>query len=157
MFEMMFCSLLTIVPDYLFRRYVQGKRLGREITLFSVWFELRWGIVTCLLLAVSLITAVFYFHPSTTYVVSAFRSLRIVPQANGRVAEVFVRGSERVEAGQPLFRLDDETQRTAVETARRAVAEVDAAALVAQADLAQTEARMMEAEGNLRQATDELA
>jgi hypothetical protein len=44
MLELMFCSLLTIVPDYLVRRYVQGKRLGREITIYSVWFELRWGI-----------------------------------------------------------------------------------------------------------------
>jgi multidrug resistance efflux pump len=157
MLELLLCSLVTVLPDYLFRRYVQGKRIGREITLFSVWFELRWGIVTCLLLAVSLITAVFYFHPSTTHVISVFRSVPIVPQTNGRVAEIFVRGSERVEAGQPLFRLDDETQRTAVETARRAIAEVDAAVFVAQADLAQAEARIMEAEGSLQQATDDLA
>jgi hypothetical protein len=26
MLELLFCSLLTIVPDYLYRRYVQGKR-----------------------------------------------------------------------------------------------------------------------------------
>lgn len=157
MLELMICAMFTLLPDYLFRRYVQGKRIGQEITLFSVWFELRWGIVTCLLLTVSLITAVFYFHPSTTNVISAFRSVPIVPQTNGRVAEIFVRGSERVEAGQPLFRLEDETQRTAVEAARRAVAEVDAAVLVAQADLAQAEARILEAEGALEQATDELA
>jgi hypothetical protein len=43
MLELMLCSLFTLVPDYLYRRYVQGKRLGKEITLFSVWFELRWG------------------------------------------------------------------------------------------------------------------
>jgi len=30
MLELMLCSLLTILPDYLFRRYVQGKRIGRE-------------------------------------------------------------------------------------------------------------------------------
>src|SRR5258708_21664453 len=109
MLELMICSLVTLLPDCLFRRYVQGKRLGREITLFSVWFELRWGIVTCLLLAVSLITAVFYFHPSTTYVVSAFRSLPIVPQANGRLAGGFLRRSARGEARQPPFRLGGET------------------------------------------------
>ena len=44
MLELVLCSLFTIVPDYLYRRYVQGKRIGREITLYSVWFELRWGI-----------------------------------------------------------------------------------------------------------------
>ena len=37
MLELLLCSLLTIVPDYLFRRYGQGKRLGKEITLYSVW------------------------------------------------------------------------------------------------------------------------
>src|SRR6188508_638740 len=63
MLELLLCSMLTIVPDYLFRRYGQGKRFGHEITLFSVWFELRWGIVTCLMLTVGLITTVFYFHP----------------------------------------------------------------------------------------------
>jgi len=157
MLELLLCSLVTILPDYLFRRYVQDKRIGREITLFSMWFELRWGIVTCLILAVSLITAIFYFHPSSTNVISAFRSVPVVPQTNGRVAEIFVRGNDRVTAGQPLFRLDDESQRTAVETARRAIAEVDAAVLVAQADLAQADARILEAEGNLQQARDELA
>ena len=44
MLEILLCSLLTILPDYLFRRYVQNKRIGKEITIFSVWFELRWGI-----------------------------------------------------------------------------------------------------------------
>jgi len=56
MLELLLCSLLTIFPDYLYRRYRQGKRLGHEITFFSVWFELRFGIVCCLMLTVSLIT-----------------------------------------------------------------------------------------------------
>lgn len=157
MLELIVCSLLTILPDYLFRRYVQGKRFGREITLYSVWFELRWGLVTCLLLTISLITVVFYFHPATTYVSAVFRTVPIVPETNGRVAEIHVRGSERVEAGAPLFRLVGETQRTAVETARRAVAEVDAAVVLARADLAASEARILEAQGALQQAQDEFA
>ena len=45
MLELLLCSMLTILPDYLYRRYVQGKRIGSEITLYSVWFELRWGII----------------------------------------------------------------------------------------------------------------
>ena len=63
MFELLLCSLLTIVPDYLYRRYAQGKRLGKEITFYSVWFELRWGITSCLILTVALITVIFYNHP----------------------------------------------------------------------------------------------
>jgi multidrug resistance efflux pump len=155
MLELMICALFTLVPDYLFRRYGQGKRFGREITLYSVWFELRWGLVTCVMLTVSLITAVFYFHPSTTSVIAAFRSVPIAPETIGRVAEVYVRGSERVEAGQVLFRLDDRTQRTAVEAARRGVAEVDAAFFLARADLAQADAKLIESQWQLEQAMDE--
>ena len=70
MLEVLFCSLVTILPDYLYRRYAQGKRWGHEITLYSVWYELRWGITGCVLLTVSLITVVFYYHPSTTNVTS---------------------------------------------------------------------------------------
>jgi hypothetical protein len=66
MLELIICSTLTILPDYLYRRYVQGKRIGKEITFFSVWFELRYGIIACLMLTVSLITLIFYFHPSTS-------------------------------------------------------------------------------------------
>tara|TARA_A100000171_G_scaffold44332_1_gene47059 strand:+ start:657 stop:917 length:261 start_codon:yes stop_codon:yes gene_type:complete len=44
MFELLLCSMFTILPDYLVRRYRQGKRIGKEITLFSVWYELRYGI-----------------------------------------------------------------------------------------------------------------
>ena len=66
MFELIICSLVTLVPDYLHRRYVQNKRLGKEITFYSVWYELRWGITGYLLLTNSLINMIFYFHPSTT-------------------------------------------------------------------------------------------
>ena len=88
MLELILCSMLTILPDYLYRRYVQGKRLGKEITFFSVWFELRYGIVSCLMLTVSLITLIFYFHPSTSTATLFFRTVPILPETNGRVAEV---------------------------------------------------------------------
>lgn len=155
MLELLLCSMVTLLPDYLFRRYAQGKRIGREITLYSVWFELRWGIVTCVLLTVCLITAVFFFHPSSSLVTAAFRTVPILPESSGRVSEVFVRGSEEVKAGQPLFVLDDRTQRTAVERAQREMAEVDAAQALARADLAQAEARVLESQWQLQQAIDE--
>ncbi|MBX8828332.1 HlyD family secretion protein, partial [Ochrobactrum sp. SFR4] len=50
MLEFLLCSMVTILPDYLFRRYGQGKLIGQHITLYSVWFELRWGITACLIL-----------------------------------------------------------------------------------------------------------
>ena len=68
----------------------RDKRIGKEITFYSVWFELRWGITGCLILTVGLITVIFYNHPSTTNVTLFFRTIPIVPETNGRVAEVYV-------------------------------------------------------------------
>src|SRR3954462_10234396 len=112
MLELLLCSMLTIFPDYLYRRLVQGKRLGKEITFFSVWFELRWGIVSCLLLTVSLITMIFYFHPATSSVTAFFRTIPILPEASGRVAQVHVPVgfSARVEKGDVIFKLDSTRQ-----------------------------------------------
>lgn len=156
MLELLICSLVTILPDYLFRRYGQGKRIGREITLFSVWYELRWGITSCLVLTVALITLIFYYHPSTTNAASIFRTVPILPEAGGRVAEVFVDPSDDVTAGELLFRLDDSRQRAAVETQRRRIAEIDAAMAVARADLGAAEGQLRQAQGALRQAVEEL-
>src|SRR6266480_6589922 len=90
MFELMICSLVTILPDYLYRRYAQNKRFGKEITFYSVWYELRWGITGCLMLTISLITLIFYFHPATSSATFFFRTVPILPDAPGRVAQVSV-------------------------------------------------------------------
>jgi multidrug resistance efflux pump len=156
MFEILLCSLLTIFPDYLFRRYVQNKRIGKEITIFSVWFELRWGITACLVLAVALITTVFYNHPSTTSVTRFYRTVPIVSETNGRVAEVFVGISGRVERGAPLFRLDSSQQEAAAETARRKIAEVEADLVLARTDIVKADGQLQEATSAHQQAVDEL-
>jgi multidrug resistance efflux pump len=156
MLELMFCSLFTILPDYLYRRYRQGKRFGHEITLYSVWFELRWGITGCVILAVCLITTVFYNHPSTTNVTLFFRTVPIVPETIGRVAEIYVGMSGPVKEGQPLFRLDSSKQETAVETARRKITEVDAEMTVARADIQKAEGQLQQARSVYQQTTDEL-
>src|SRR6266850_4921611 len=142
MLELLLCSLLTIFPDYLYRRYRQGKRLGKEITFFSVWYELRWGITSCLMLTISLITMIFYFHPSTTSAAIYFRTVPILPEGSGRVAEVNVDFTAPVKKGDVLFRLDSSKQEAALETARRKIAEVDAAMLAAQADVLKAEGQI---------------
>ncbi|CAA0100104.1 Inner membrane protein YibH [Starkeya nomas] len=156
MLELMLCSLLTILPDYLYRRYAQGKRIGREITLYSVWFELRWGITACLMLTVALITIIFYNHPSSSNVAAYFRTVPIVPETIGRVAEIYVGVSDNVEQGEPIFRLDDSSQKAAVETARRRISETDAAIVVARTDVAIADGQITQAEEALQQALDEL-
>lgn len=156
MIEVFLCSLVTILPDYLLRRFVQGKRIGQEITLFSVWHELRWGITGCVILTVMLITIIFYYHPTTQNVTSSFRTVTILSENAGRVSDVYVDNNEVVEAGAPLFKLDTERQETAVETARRRIAEIDATLPVAQAELAAAVAMLSQARASLQQTQEEL-
>src|SRR5262245_7491228 len=154
MLELMLCSMLTILPDYLYRRYVQGKRLGKEINFFSVWFELRWGITGCLILTVSLITLIFYNHPSTRNVTLFFRTVPIVPEINGRVAEVFVGVSGPISKGAPIFRLDSSKQEAAAESARRKIAETVAEMQVARADVQKAAGQLQEATAAEQQTLD---
>jgi multidrug resistance efflux pump len=156
MLELLLCSLLTIFPDYLYRRYRQGKRFGQEITFFSVWFELRWGITACLMLTVALITVIFYYHPSTTTATLFYRTVPILPEINGRVSEVHRDFSAPVKKGEVIFRLDSAKQEAAMETARRKIAEVDAELLAAQSDIVKADGQMQEAKSAHQQASDEL-
>lgn len=157
MLELFLCSMLTILPDFLYRRYGQGKRVGREINLFSVWYVLRYGITLCLILTLSLITTIFYFHPSTTAASSVFRTVTILPETNGRVAETYAEVNQRVKEGQKLFRLDSTKQEAAVESAKRKIAEVEASMVVAKSQLAEAVGRIDQARGALAQAKDEFA
>jgi len=156
MIELLLCSVVTILPDFLYRRFVQGKRLGREITLYSIWFELRYGITACLVLTVCLLTLILYFHPSATAAVSFYRTVPVLPETSGRVEEVMVKVRDKVKAGDPIFVLDSSEQRAAVETARRRLEEVDAAIRLAEAQLEVSDAQIREAESAYRQAVDEL-
>jgi multidrug resistance efflux pump len=156
MLEMLLCSLFTVVPDYLYRRYGQGKRLGREITIYSVWYELRYGITSCVMLTVTLIALIFYFHPTTNNVVGLFRAVPIVPETNGRVAEIYVGTSADVAKGAPIFRLDSAKQEAALEVAKRNIAEVDARMVTARAEIAASVGQVQEAKGTYEQAVDEL-
>src|SRR3954447_13915282 len=157
MFELMLCSMVTILPDYLYRRYRQGRRLGKEITFFFVWYELRWGITSCLMLTISLITMIFYFHPSTTSAAIYFRTVPIMPVGvAGRVAEVNVDFTAPVKKGDVLFRLDSSKQVAVLETAKRKSAEVDASLILARADVVKADAQVGEAKASLQQAKDEL-
>ena len=156
MLELILCSMLTIFPDYLYRRFVQGKRIGKEITLYSMWFELRWGITGCLILTVLLITVIFYNHPATSNVTLFFRTIPILPETNGRVVEIYLGFSGPVAQGAPIFKLDSSKQEAAVETARRKIAEIDADMVAAKTDLTKAESQIVEAKSALQQAIDEL-
>lgn len=157
MFELIGCSMITILPDYLFRRYGQGKRIGQEITLFSVWYVLRWGITACAVLTISLITVIFFYHPSTTNVSSMFRTVSILPEGGGRVQEIYVETGEFVESGAPLFKMDDAAQQATLSARERSVDEIEAALLLAQDQLLAAEGTVAQALASMDQTANELA
>ena len=140
----------TILPPLLQKTAWEGDKL-------YPWFELRWGITACVVLAVGLITTVFYNHPSTTNVTLFFRTIPIISETTGRVAEVYVGFTGKVEKGAPIFRLDSSAQEASVETARRRIAEVEADLVVAGADLLKAEGQIQEAKSAHQQAVDELS
>mgnify|MGYP001822942496 FL=1 len=156
MIELVFSFLITVLPDYLYRRHKQGKRLGHEITFYNVWYELRWGITSCAVLAISLISVIFYFHPTTSNVTSLFRTVTILSDMPGRVAEVYVQNNQDVRAGDPIFRLDTRRQEAAAETARRQINEIDVALVLAESELAAAEGTVLSATALLQQAEDDL-
>lgn len=155
MLEFLACSLITIFPDYLVRRYVQGKRLGVDINLYTVWYELRWGITACVILTVALITIIFFYHPTTSNVSSLFRTVSILPEAGGRVEEVFVQNNQSVKMGDPLFTLDSTVENARVETAENRIAEVEAELVLAASELAAATGLIGQAEGAYDQAVNE--
>lgn len=156
MLELFLCSLVTVVPDYLYRSRVQGRRWGAEIDFFTVWYELRWGITLCAMMTITLITIVFYFHPTTSNVTSFFRTLTIVSTSAGRVEEVMARNNQTVAAGDPLFRMDSSSEDAAAETARRQIEEVDAALALAIPERAAATGALEQAQATYRQTEEDL-
>ncbi|MBT6586962.1 MAG: biotin/lipoyl-binding protein, partial [Gammaproteobacteria bacterium] len=156
MLELLICSLVTVLPDYLFRHYKQGKRWGKDINFFSVWYELRWGISACILLTVSLITLIFYYHPSTTNAGPYFRTVTILSEGGGRVEEIYVENNQQVQAGDPLFSLLDSSQLAAVNAARSQVAQVESAFVQIDSQLEAARGGLRQAQGALDQAMNEL-
>ena len=155
MFEVMFCSLITILPDYLFRKYRQGKTWGKEITFFTMWYELRWGISACAILTVSLVTLIFFYHPTTNHAMPIFRTISILPESGGRVQHVFVENNQKVKAGEPIFSMFDEEQDANVESAKVKIKEVEAEFSSAEAVLLAAKSGVKKAQGAVSRASHE--
>ena len=86
-----------------------------------------------------------------------FRTVPIISETTGRVAEVYVDlGGGPIEKGAPIFRLDNSKQEATVESARRKIAEVDAEMVVARSDVLKADGQLQEAKSNHQQTLDEL-
>lgn len=155
MLELMFCALFTILPDYLIKRYVFKKRWGAEINFYTMWYELRWGISACAILTVTLITLIFYYHPSTTNATSAFRTITILTESRGRVDQVFVKNNQNVKKGAPIFSVESSSQKAAVETAKSQVEEINSEIYMVKQELKEKEGELISSQSKLTQARDD--
>lgn len=142
-------SMLTLLPDYLYRRYAQGRRIGHEITIFSVWYELRWGITLCLILTVLLITIVLYNHPASSNVNSLFRPFQYFPRWAAGYRRSILAITTRLKRAIASSRWTRRDRKPRSRPPR--VAEVDASMLTAKADILSSEGKLQEAQGALDQ------
>ncbi|MDH8602323.1 biotin/lipoyl-binding protein, partial [Klebsiella pneumoniae] len=78
----------------------------------------------------------------TTSATLYYRTVPLVPETIGRVAEVNVDFSAPVKKGDVIFRLDSSKQEAAVKTAQRKIAEVDAQMVAAQSEVVKADAQI---------------
>jgi multidrug resistance efflux pump len=135
MLEVLLCSLVTILPDFLYRKYRYGMSWGKEITFFTMWYELRWGISACAILTISLVTLVFFYHPSTTNATPLFRTQTILPEQSGRVQRVYAKNNTEIETGEPIFSMYDDSQQATIDRAEVQIKQVEAEFATANAQL----------------------
>lgn len=155
MLEVLLCSLITVLPDYLFRKYKQDKSWGKEITFFTMWYELRWGITACAMLSISLVTLIFFYHPSTNNATPMFRTITLLPEEGGRVQHVYVKNDEKVKAGTALFSLYDESQMSNIDQAEVKIREIEAEFSTAQANLAAAQSGVVKAQRSVTRSNNE--
>ena len=144
------CLNFSSAPPSRSFRTISIAAIGRESAsatnhaLFGLVRAAIWLIMGCLMLTVSLITMIFYFHPSTNTATLYYRTVPIMAERIGRVAEVNVDVSASVKQGDVIFELDSAKQEAALLTAKRKIAEVDAAMVSAESDVAKAEGQLRE-------------
>ena len=156
MLELLFCSLFTRRPGLFVQTLCPRKADRPRDHDFFGWIRIKVWHHCMPDVDGTLITMVFYFHPSTTNAVSLFRAVPIVPETNGRVAQIDVDVSAEVARGAPIFRLDSAQQEAALEVAKRNISEVEAQMITARAEIAAAEGQIQEAKGAYEAAVDEL-
>ncbi|MGR3700335.1 MAG: HlyD family secretion protein [Roseovarius sp.] len=135
--------LLTSFPVII--RYFQLKRRGEAMT---VW-NMRTAVLIWAVLAFLLFLVIFYFHPKSYSGIVPFRTISVVAQSSGPVTELNVQNGQRVEAGDLLFRVDDRSQRAALEQAKAEFGKIEAAESKAAETLKVAQASVVEARSSL--------
>lgn len=140
MFELLFTSFPVVI------RYYQLRRRGEAMT---VW-NMRTAIFIWAFLAFSLFLVIFYFHPKSYTGLLAFRTVSVVAQTSGPVTEISVTNGQRVQRGDLLFRIEDSTQKAALNQAEAEFDKLTAAENQAQDSLKIAQANVNKATASLK-------
>ncbi len=118
--------LVTSFPFVL--RVIYLKWRGLPVTLYNVHRALFMWFV----LALIVFFAVFYYYPKSYTGLVPFRTVPVVAENGGTVTDIYVKGGDRVEPGDPLFAVENASEQAAVELATRKVEEIESAKLAAE-------------------------
>src|SRR5215831_9100212 len=110
----------------------------------------KWTLVVLALCAVIFVYALFAdrLTPYTSQAVVQAYIVGVAPEVAGRVVAVNVQDNQRVTPGQPLFRIDPEPYRIAVEQAEAKLASVSQTIGASTAGVASAEAHLAESIAN---------
>lgn len=147
MFELMFTSFPAVIQYYLL------KQRGESMT---VW-NMKTAVFLWAVMAFALFLMIFYFHPKTYAAVTPFRTVSVVAQTGGPVTAVHVENGQRVDAGAPLFDIEDAAQRAAFAEAEAQIDVVAAAETQALDARVLAQARVDENQAELAKLQDDLA
>ncbi|WP_217354443.1 MULTISPECIES: HlyD family secretion protein [unclassified Ruegeria] len=118
--------LVTSFPFVL--RVIYLKWRGMPVTLYNV----HRAVFMWFVLALIVFFAVFYYYPKSYTGLVPFRTVPVVAENGGTVTDVFVKGGDHVEPGDPLFAVENASEQAAVDFAQRKVEEIESAKLAAE-------------------------
>lgn len=139
---------VTSIPFVLRVLYLRWR--GIPITLYNVHI----AFFAWLALAFAVFFTVFYYYPKSYTGFVPFRTVPVVSENGGTVTQISVDNGTRVEPGQVLFTVSDETEQAAVRTAELKLAEIDKAFALAQAQVRSAQASLDREEAVLQQAVE---
>lgn len=141
---------LTVTSIPLVLRIVYLRWKGIPITLYNV----HMALFAWLALAFAVFFTVFYYYPKSYTGFVPFRIVPVVSENGGTVTQINVDNGSRVEPGQILFTVSNETEEAAVRTAELKLAEVEKSFTLAEAQVRSAQASVDREKAVLQQANE---
>lgn len=146
MFELLLTSFPVVIKYYILRRR------GEEMTVYNM----KTAVFLWLALAFALFLSIFYYHPKSYTGIVPFRTVSVVAQTSGPVTHVLVENGQHVAKGDILFKIENNTQKAALDEALSAFLSLDANKIKATRALEISEAKVTQANVALAKFRDRL-